>query len=1257
MASAESQQAETQAGSIGDALQRPPRSLHRVSSKHLGSGSGAGLWLSTGHSPSDQAVSHKAEHSSDNEGGSDTDNPARVRFHDSAKPQAVSPTAATPTSGGSKLYHFPATLARGLRFLTADNSEGTGAEKADPVAKLQEHNLLRMSSKEELEQSVDLDLSFDFYSTAERPLPPVDGQRPVLAPLDLQSAFTPLPSSKHAEESNDKSEKPVASTPSTPGRSSPGRGMSATNWKARAAKQPPAPLDLSATNPAKLSSDSTSMDIIRHSSSTDVARTGSIRTMNSLDSGRLPGTGESEPRTSTSESMSFVSHQSNQSRSSRGSRAPPSLPPSVPLPPIPDSSSSARGSLASNRGNSTLKPIENIINYSGDSQEFSGDEYREELRDSESEKLDENGKRTSGGSNYSGESGESFKTAGVGSMAHSSTDNLSGSASQHSTLPPLPPVPSVIWRQRQQRIERQVAAAATTRASAVPAAFAIDSVVMDKSALPLAAPAPPSESPRLSFGFQSPTPETLKRWSSIPSQLAALVVGASGPIQPVVPPMPIRSNSSVSPQKDALSPQSNARLSIVTTPTTDASSPFSPLFSDPGTAVSVGTTMSRTSTQQSTGVHKSGAALPSTLERSGSIVEEDSMDRTMTQLVVSALTPVAAGPQKRGSVNTAQWIKDQSSQPVSLERESQARDSTASSVHLGANHTRHNSNQTGGVITSDSEIEGDMERAKKRRLPMHISTSSESSHAGASSSALHLPKADLPSGPWPQSPLLLTSDPNRASREYALSQTSRPSMTLRAHRSTQLTSMFGLGLGLDLGLSGDLQAPKDARLSLGASTHSGSVRDSILRKAASDSGLAKPNSPHTELDMTIFADQGPEPTVVNLHSAMHAGDKSEGNLPNRRSRLLDMLHSDAKSGRADASTAVAVDNFRGSRPDEKKPRALSVANTPSTLPMLSPRPISSPYMGRLGIDISAASSVEAFACNVTPPMPSISFAEREPAMVKRAGERKSDGQFIGSSWMNKAQNVPLRLSYRIATASWMPNHVFKHDLAEPSSRPVKEKQSPLPTPIAIFEPTSEGGSNQRASMASAISNTESRMRRRRSTMTTTWSPVSDPSATLRSEPRVMASIKGKPRRTKAVFGNAAYNSPARTPATTNMLPNGTLLSKSLFFAGFCGMPWLWLIGGWWVEFEGLLVTDVMVKTAASADVTADTDSDTDSTSDSDSSGERTIQQQVQYYDVLVRKDWNGLEQYVRYNRVASVVGAVFILLAFILAIWGAAVFW
>ncbi|CEH13997.1 hypothetical protein CBOM_01880 [Ceraceosorus bombacis] len=36
-------------------------------------------------------------------------------------------------------------------------------------------------------------------------------------------------------------------------------------------------------------------------------------------------------------------------------------------------------------------------------------------------------------------------------------------------------------------------------------------------------------------------------------------------------------------------------------------------------------------------------------------------------------------------------------------------------------------------------------------------------------------------------------------------------------------------------------------------------------------------------------------------------------------------------------------------------------------------------------------------------------------------------------------------------------------------------------------------------------------------------------------------------------------------------------SKTLFFAGFLGMPWLWLIGGWWLSSEGRIATRAPAK--------------------------------------------------------------------------------
>ncbi|KAK0556048.1 hypothetical protein OC844_005959 [Tilletia horrida] len=1299
-------------------LQRPPKSLHRVPSKHLGSGSGAGLWLSTGNSP--------AEKQNEHESGADAQ--ARVRFHDSAKPQAVSPTAATPTSRGSKLYHFPATLARGLRFLAADSSESPENEENDPVAKLQEHNLLRMTSKEELEASVDLDLSFDYVSTAERPSSSDYARRSVLAPVNLQEAFTPAASTEPV--SRDSSERAAAqplgvtSTPTSMAKTSPGRGMAATNWSSRPAKQPPAPLDLAGTNPSKQSFERQAAEE-RHSRSNsrttqpsvDIERANSIATMRSLDSAKVVSTPSLEAEPRASDSMSFMSHRSNQSRSSRSSRAPPTQPPSGPLPPIPDGISSTRGSLSSSsRIHGTLKPIDNVLSDGNDSQE-----EREELQDSDQDLPDGGRKRTSMSSTYSGESGDSFQTAGIGSQANSSAENISGSGSQISTVPPLPTVPSVIWRQRQQRIERQVAAAATTRASAVPAAFAIDSVVIDNSAVVRApVPPPPDQSPRMSFGFQSPTPEKIKRWSSIPSQLAAMVASADGPIQP--PAVPALATNAAS---SALSPPASSRMSIANTPSTDTSMPFSPLFSDPGTAISVGTTMSRTSTQSASAVKPGNTQ---SLGHASSKLEEDAADVTMT---------TGNAGQKRGSVGTVQWIRDQSTQQIPVQRQSCARDSF-SSVRLGDAHKRQTSNATGLLLTSDSEIEGDEERARKRRLPMHITTESESSHAETAASVLGLQAADVPSSPWPQSPHLLTQDAqSRISRDFATSQASNLS---RAQRSSQLNSMLGLGLGLDLGLGADLQQPKDAHLSLSASASAIANRESLLRKTASDSGLANPrrqstNSPHTEIDMTMFADQGPEPTASHMHSDMHLQK-----LTSRRSRLLDMLHGSGQASAAplSSSTAVAVNELpEGSG---KAGATLAAADTPSTLPMLSPRPMSSPYLGRFAMDISANSSVEAFACNVTPPMPSATFNDKQPASILRATERKSEGHLLNSSWLNQAQNVRSRLSYRIATASWMPQQPTKQEMAE----------------------TSEGRANNRVSIASTALNPDARMRRRRSTVTTAWAPASNLAAILRSVPRTIALGQPKRRRTVVMFGNAAFNSPARTPATTNMLPNGTLLSKSLFFAGFCGMPWLWLVGGWWLGPDGMLVSDMLTKVEIIDDGDSD-DSDSDAdvdfvasngkkhedddahsewqiigpdghelseqpktsaehfhelihgpgstgragspahlhpnsaalqrggsaegqqsssatsvthsptaiTSDHDTSMSSGHDQSAyprvrmlkgkksgslaEYYDAIVHPV--GLEQYVRYNRIASVFGSAFIFVALVLAIWGVALNW
>ncbi|KAL9940521.1 hypothetical protein V8E36_000009 [Tilletia maclaganii] len=1207
---------------------RPPRPLHRVPSKQLGSGSGAGLWLSTGGSPSNQSLHHnQAHHPTEGSEGSENSMSARVRFHDSAKPQAVSPTAAAPINPASKLYHFPATLAQGLRFLSHESPEAPVPASHDPVAELQEHNLLRMSSKEELEGSVDLDLSFDYMSTAERPLPP---------PLD--PARDPLLS---------------------------------------------------------------------------------IANRQSVDA----------PVQSISDEMEDLDDDAVSNRQPR--------------------------------------------------------------------------QRTSTGSNYSGQSKESYQTAGLASVANSSTDNVSGNVSNGSVVPPLPTVPSVIWKQRKERIERQVAAAAITRASAVPAAFAIETVTVDNAAV-VRPPVPPigeDNSPRMSFGFQSPTPEKLKRWSSIPSQLAALVVAAGGPIQPAVaaPPLPktsprkhTSSNPIPSPLNSARlshhvhSPLNSARLSVAQTPSTNSSPPFSPLFSDPGTVVSsAATTMSRTSTH-STSMPKPGAAngRPGT----ASTVGEDAADVTLMQ------HGSVIGPQKRGSVGTAAWIKEQSSQHIPLERQSGTRDSQASTassvlaVSLAVADARRNSVTGGEVITSDSEVEADDRRARNRPLPMHITLGSESTHGEASTWDLELRNTmEAPAGPWPGSPLLLNAEPNAESKEMpALPKEYSVSTITRAHRSSQLNSMLGLGLGLDLGTSSDIRAPQDARLSV----QSGS-RSSLLRKTASDSGLGlglgldlglvdtlaesgsgsiaarrKSASPHTEIDMSLFADQGPEPTTISMHQDIHNKTQTT-----RRSRLLDML----LGSESDASTAVpalAVENRVipvdfGATQTRKK---AAMADTPSTLPLLSPRPISSPYLGRQGLDYAGNSSVEAFACNVTPPMPSVAFPERGLAGVQRggkgvAGERKSEGHSLGSSWLREQS-----LSHRVATASWLPVRLSKQEAAEIPTRPVKEKHSPLPTPIALFESTSEARTNNRVSIASAVSNSETRMRRRRSTMTNPWTQETSSPIEERYDSQTTALSQVKRRRTvDPMFGNAAFYSPARTPATTNMMPNGTLLSKSLFFAGFCGMPWLWLVGGWWLGPDGHWYSDMPPRSSSISDEDYDISIDSngekktknihpiaemdedeqeewyvidpneatsrpasrerdrpahdpvgehvaesgnmlhptsaalqrdgsgpgrstttrsttvvtsDNTDGSSSAESNDVNNQYNEHgrlgqtNLLPKKkkknsssvldlfyprqgaaDWNELEKYVRYNRIASVFGALFILLALILAIRGIAINW
>ncbi|KAK0566224.1 hypothetical protein OC861_003369 [Tilletia horrida] len=1211
-----------------DGIQRTSRPLHRVPSKQLGSGSGAGLWLS-GTDASTQ----------ESDGSETNGDEHQAQAHESASLQA----AVTPVKRASKLYHFPATLARGLRFLNPESVEDPSPHNAEPVAKLQEHNLLRMSSKEELEQTVDLDLSFDFVSTAERPVHTAAGSQSHAGELNLQEPFQPVGAPSDRKISTDSVEKNAAatavSTPTSIGRASPGRGMAATNWAARAAKQPPIPLDLSATNPAKLSDASSVQGRPRASSratkpSLDIGRSDSLRAAHSPRA-------ESESQPQVSDSISFISHQSKDSRSSRNSRAPPTLPPTGPLPPVPDGTASKRSSQSSRMA---IK-LRNLDHEDMSVEDDARDEDREELRDTDESDGREHPtkKRDSDGSTYSGESGDSFQTAGIASIGNSSAENISSSGSQFAAAMPLPTVPSVIWKQRQQRIERQVAAAATARASAVPATFAIkypkppgvDIVPLGQQL--------PEESPRVSFGFQSPNPGQLQRWSSIPSQLAALVAAADGPIKPAHPPT-TQGESIISAGRDLVSPHANAHLSVVDTPTTDTSSPFSPLFSDPGTAFSAATTMSRNSTQSS-------ADPKADFSSADAIDNEKVGEETADQTVVPAQV-----------------------------------------------HTRHTSTTTVAMLTSDSEVEGDEARARRRRLPMHISTVSESDHGSRHASMMDLRASAARSGPWPHSPLLLTPDQSRASRDLL---STRPSLTssaetTRVQRATELNSMGGVGLGLDLGLGSELEEPRSGHASLAVPADefmASGKTESTLHRVKSDSGLAsqrrRSDSPHVEIDMSLISETKPGAALA----------------------IKDF-------GRIDAAALA---------------HRRSAVNTPSTLPMLSPRPLSSPYLGRIGMEISTNSSVEAFACNVTPPMPSAAFPERVHDNVQRAGERKSEGHLLTSAWLNQAQHVGTRLSYRIAHASWLPTHVFKqeHPTMEASARPVKEKQSPLPSPASRFEDGAvEGPIARRSSAASA------NMRRRRSTATVNWGPNV---GSTRNVPPTVASSQTKGRRQPVMFGNAAFNAPARTPATTNMLPGGTLLSKSLFYAGFCGMPWLWLVGGWWLGPDGMLACTssrtIIYQDQSDSDSDEDSDADEEHHEDWDmvgidettskpvhedhvhdhtdganfpsphlhpdsaalhrdgsAEGQSTLTSRtrsgtassneregspthdvplsrmmvpkakksesfMQFYDVAVHQDWEGLEQYVRYNRIAALIGSCVVFTAFVLAIWGIARNW
>lgn len=64
---------------------------------------------------------------------------------------------------------------------------------------------------------------------------------------------------------------------------------------------------------------------------------------------------------------------------------------------------------------------------------------------------------------------------------------------------------------------------------------------------------------------------------------------------------------------------------------------------------------------------------------------------------------------------------------------------------------------------------------------------------------------------------------------------------------------------------------------------------------------------------------------------------------------------------------------------------------------------------------------------------------------------------------------------------------------------------------------------------------------------------------------------------QAVSSSAAANKSMLAAGSHLLYSSGRLLdadvtSKTLFFAGFLGMPWLWLIGGWWLANDGLMLT-------------------------------------------------------------------------------------
>ncbi|CAO1628808.1 unnamed protein product [Sympodiomycopsis kandeliae] len=71
-----------------------------------------------------------------------------------------------------------------------------------------------------------------------------------------------------------------------------------------------------------------------------------------------------------------------------------------------------------------------------------------------------------------------------------------------------------------------------------------------------------------------------------------------------------------------------------------------------------------------------------------------------------------------------------------------------------------------------------------------------------------------------------------------------------------------------------------------------------------------------------------------------------------------------------------------------------------------------------------------------------------------------------------------------------------------------------------------------------------------------------PAAPVSAVPQVK--IRNEPKPMVAAGPNLLYS--------TGRLMDTELTSRTLFFAGFLGMPWLWLIGGWWLANDGLMMT-------------------------------------------------------------------------------------